>query len=69
LAQVESFVKSDLVRRLKYTDLVQIQGIWTARNLEMHDFRRNSRTLLALEKLQYNIPLKEDDFTIQALRN
>jgi hypothetical protein len=69
LAQVESFVKSELVRRLKYTDLVQIQNIWTARNLEMHDFRRNSRTLLTLEKLQYNIPLKEDEFTIQALRN
>ena len=68
-AQVDSFVKSDLVRRLKYSDLVQVQGIWTARKLEMNDLRRNSRTILSLEKLQYNLPLKEDDFTIQALRN
>ena len=30
---------------------------------------RNSRTILSLEKLQYNLPMKEDDFTIQALRN
>ena len=28
-AQVENFIKSDLVRRLKYTDLAQVQGIWT----------------------------------------
>ena len=58
-----------MVRRLKYSDLVQVQGIWTARKLEMHDLRRNSRTILALEKLQYNVPLKEEDFTLQALRN
>ena len=68
-AQVESFVKDQVVRRLKYSDFVQLQGIWTARRLEMHDLRRNSRTILTLEKLQYNVPLKDDDFTLQALRN
>lgn len=68
-AQVENFIKSDLVRRLKYTDLVQVQGIWTARRLEMSDLRRNSKTVLVIEKLQYNIPLKDEDFTLQALRN
>jgi hypothetical protein len=68
-AQAENFVKSDLVRRLTYGDLVQVQGIWTARKLEMNDLRRNSRTILTLEKLQYNIPLKDEDFTVQALRN
>jgi hypothetical protein len=68
-AQVENFVKGDLVRRLKHSDFVQLQGIWTARNLEMTDLRRNSRTILTLEKVQYNIPLREEDFTIQALRN
>jgi hypothetical protein len=35
----------------------------------MHDLRRNSRTILTLEKLQYNTPLKDEDFTVQALRN
>ena len=35
----------------------------------MNDLRRNSLTTLSLEKLQYNLPLKEGDFTIQALRN
>ena len=68
-AQVENFIKTELVRRLKYSDFVQAQGIWTARRLEMMDLRRNSRTILTLEKLQYNAPLRDEDFTIQALRN
>ena len=69
LAQMENFIKNDLVRRLKYSDFVQVQGIWTARRLEMTDLRRNSTTILSLEKLQYNVPLREEDFAIQALRN
>lgn len=55
--QMENFVKNDLVRRLKYSDFVLVQGIWTARRLEMTDLHRNSKTILSLEKLQYNLPL------------
>ena len=69
IAQVESYVKADLVRRLKYSDFLQVQGIWTARRLEMVDLRRKSRTVLTLEKLEYNVPLEDEDFTLQALRN
>jgi hypothetical protein len=34
----------------------------------MTDLRRNSRTILRLDKLEYNAPLKDADFTLQALR-
>ena len=68
-AQVESHIKTEVVRRLKYSDFVQIHGIWTARRLEMNDLRRKSRTILTLDKLEYNVPLKDEDFTLQALRN
>jgi len=67
-AQYENFVKEKLVRRLVQKDISNVQGIWTARTLEMTDLRRQSRTVLRLEKLEYNLPLKEDDFTILALR-
>jgi len=67
-ARVENFVKAQLARRLSFSKLEKTQGIWTARRLEMHDVRRNSRTVLVLENLQYNAPLKDDDFTLQALR-
>ena len=45
-----------------------MQGIWTAHQLEMHDLGRGSRTRLTIDKLQYNLPLKEEDFTVPALR-
>ena len=67
-AQYENFVKDQPVRRLEQKDIQNIQGIWTPRTLEMTDLRRKSRTVLRLEKLEYNVPLKEEDFTVQALR-
>jgi outer membrane lipoprotein-sorting protein len=67
-AQYENFVKDQPVRRLRQMDIQNVQGIWTARTLEMTDLRRKSRTVLRLEKLEYNIPLKEDEFTVLALR-
>ena len=67
-ARVENFVKDQVVRRLNYLDIQNVQGIWTARLLEMADLRRGSRTRLTLEKLQYNVPMKEEDFTLQAIR-
>ena len=68
IAQVENFVKDQLVRRLKYSDIVNVQGIWTATVLEMTDLGRDSRTILRLDKLQYNLPLEDSSFTLQALR-
>ena len=67
-ALYENFIKDQPVRRLQQKDIQNIQGIWTARTLEMTDLRRKSRTVMRLEKLEYNFPLKEDEFTVQALR-
>jgi hypothetical protein len=67
-ALVENEIRGQLARRLKYQDLRNVQGIWTALRLEMTDLRRNSRTILRLDKLEYNAPLKDADFTLQALR-
>src|SRR5947199_4214525 len=67
LAQIENYSKDQVVRRAYYTDIRNDQGIWTAHQIEMHDLKRNSRTILKIEKLSYNIPMKDDDFTLQAL--
>jgi hypothetical protein len=67
-ARIDNFQKAQVVRRLAYTDIQNVQGIWTARQLEMTDLTRASRTRLTLEKLQYNLPLKDADFTLPALR-
>ncbi|PYQ81796.1 MAG: outer membrane lipoprotein-sorting protein, partial [Acidobacteria bacterium] len=39
-----------------------------ARQMEMADLRRGSRTRLTLDKLAYNVPFKDEDFTLQAIR-
>jgi hypothetical protein len=67
-ARVDSFVKDDIVRRLSYADIRLVQGVWTSHDLTMADLRRGSRTRLILDKVQYNVPLKDDDFTLQAIR-
>ena len=67
-ARIESHIKDAAVRRLDYSDIQNVQGIWTARRMEMTDLRRGSRTRLTLDKLQYNAPMKDEDFTLQALR-
>jgi hypothetical protein len=53
---------------MRQSDIKNLQGIWTPLTLEMTDLRRNSRTILRTDKLIYNVPMKEDDFTVQALR-
>jgi hypothetical protein len=68
LARVENFIKAQIVRRLSYSDIQNVQGIWTARQMEMADLRRGSRTRLRLDKLEYNAPMKDEDFTLQAIR-
>jgi hypothetical protein len=67
-AQIENFAADKLVRRLKYQRMEEIQGVWTARALEVEDVTRKSRTVLTLDSITYNKPLANDEFTVQALR-
>ena len=68
VARIDSFVKEQVVRRLDYTDIRNVQGIWTARETTMTDTKRGSRTRLTLDKIEYNVPLKDEEFTLTALR-
>jgi hypothetical protein len=68
IARIENYAKDKIVRRLSYSNIENVQGILTARQLEMTDLVRGSRTRLSLENLQYNAPLKDESFTLQALR-
>ena len=50
------------VRRLE-----QVEGIWTAMDAEMTNALEKSRTELVVEKVDYNVGLKESDFTRREL--
>jgi hypothetical protein len=65
---IENYSKGRLIRRARYSDIVNIQNIWSARTIEMSEIAAGSHTTLKLEKLQYNLPMKEESFTLQALR-
>ncbi len=68
LTQAECYGKDRLVRRIRYSDIEKVQNIWTPRMLEVHDVERDSTTVMKLEKLQYNLPLPAENFTLQSLR-
>ena len=68
IVKVESYNKKGLVRVIDYRDFEQAKGLWTARTTEVNDVMRNSHTILKYDKLEYNLPMKDDDFTLQALR-
>jgi hypothetical protein len=68
LQRVEAFNKNGLVRAIEYRDYELVKNIWTARTTEVTDVARKSRTVLKYDKLEYNLPMKDDQFTLQALR-
>jgi len=68
VAQIENYSKDKLIRRIHYGDIQKVDDIWTPRLVEVYDAGRQSRTILKLEKLQYNLPMKDEDFTLEALR-
>jgi outer membrane lipoprotein-sorting protein len=68
VAQIEDYLKDKLVRRIHYSDIQEVSGIWTPRTVEVFDANRKSRTVLKLEKLESNVPMKDEDFTLEALR-
>lgn len=68
LVQIENYSKDKLVRRIHYSDVRKQDDIWIGRTMEVFDTNRQSHTVLKLEKLRYNIPLKEEEFSIEALR-
>lgn len=67
-ARIENYKGDKPVRNLQYSDIRQVQGIWTAQKMDMHDLGRNSHTIMTMDKLQYNVKLSDSDFTLQALR-
>ena len=66
--RLDNLVKDQVVRRLLQRNVENVQGIWTPLLLEMTDLRRNSQTVLRMENLRYNVPLRPEAFTVQALR-
>jgi outer membrane lipoprotein-sorting protein len=68
VTKVEAYNKRGLARVIDYRDFELNHNIWTARTTEVLDVARKSRTILKFDKLEYDLPLKADQFTVEALR-
>lgn len=68
VARIDSYSMNEVVRRLEYSDIRNIQGIWTARETTMTDVQRGSVTNLSLDQIEYNVSLNDSNFTLQAIR-
>jgi hypothetical protein len=66
--RIESFQGAKIIRRILYSDYRRIQNIWTPLSLEVEDVNRKGKTVLKTEKLEYNVPMKDEMFTLAALR-
>jgi hypothetical protein len=68
IAQLENFQGPTLLRRIVSRDVRKVQGIWTPHVIEISQPARHTRTVLRLEKLEYNVALDEAAFTVEGLR-
>jgi outer membrane lipoprotein-sorting protein len=64
----DMYVKDQLARTLVYRRIEKVSGVWSALEMEISDLRRKGRTVMKTDRLQYNVPLKDEMFTLQALR-
>jgi hypothetical protein len=67
IAQLENFLGATLLRSIVNHDVRKVQGIWTPHLIEISQPARRTRTVLRLEKLEYNVKLDEAAFTVDAL--
>jgi hypothetical protein len=59
IAQLENYQGTILLRRIVNRDVRKVQGIWTPHLIEISQPARRTRTVLRLEKLEYNVTLDE----------
>lgn len=66
--RIECYDKRGLVKTIDYGQYEQIDNIWTPRGIALVDALRKSRTGVQFDKVEYNVGLKDSDFTVEALR-
>lgn len=69
IVRIDHYKKGKVARRITYSDLENIQNIWTPKTLEVADIQRNSRTVMHVDNIRYNLPMQDSEFTVEALRH
>jgi hypothetical protein len=61
--------RNERVKHFEARKLERVEGIWTVLDLVMSNERDNTRTELTTTSIDYNVGLKEDDFSRRVLEN
>ncbi len=69
IVRIDHYKKDKVARRIEYSDIENIQNIWTPKKLEVADIARNSRTVMLVDNLRYYLPMQDSEFTVEALRH
>jgi outer membrane lipoprotein-sorting protein len=56
-----------LLKTLRVSGIEQIDGIWTARKMEMTTVQDQHSTVIDMSEIQFNMPLEDSLFTVAAL--
>lgn len=57
----------ELLKTLVASDISNDSGFWTSHKLEMINHRRNHRTIITIDQIEYNLAINESQFTVPAL--
>ncbi len=57
-----------LLKVLKVKKIEKIQNIWTTSESEMHNVQKDWKTILVIEKIQYNLKIEDNYFTERYLK-
>lgn len=68
LVQLDNYFGKEIARTFKYQEIRDIFGILTPLITDVYDMRRHRRTIFVLDTIKYNSAVKEEDFTLEALR-
>lgn len=66
--RIECYDKKGLAKTVDYGDFEMIDKIWTPRGVAIVDAQRRTKTAMHYDKVEYNVGLKDSDFTVEALR-
>jgi hypothetical protein len=66
--RIEAYSKKGITKTIDYSDYKMVQGIWTPSAALVLDVFAKSKTVLTYDKVEYNLPMKDADFTVEALR-
>ena len=61
--------KEKLIKQYKVMKLEKIQNIWTESTVMMEDIRKNHKTYIKIQEIEYNTDVTVDSLSQQALEN